>query len=302
MNCIGCHTVKDLPPVGSPGPRIDQFAQRLRYEWWRAYFQQPARFKPGTRMPSFALGRRSTVPGIAGGEIYAQGDALWSYFALGKDAPLPDGLAAAGTLDLVVGTEPLVLRSFLERSGSRAIAVGMPSGLHYGFDAEKVRLAEAWQGDFVDASNSWAGRGGTILKGQGTHLWSAPDAPPLLPIADGDLPATWPTGSGRDHGYRFRGYRMGTGGAPPVFLYDVGGVRVEERVSAVSAPKPRLVRAFEFGSAPGRLALNAGAGAVALANVLGFHAKRVNRDGAAWFDLVPRPDATSFRFELEVTP
>ncbi len=299
MNCIGCHQFKNNPPVGSPGPRIDEFAGRLRYEWWTAYIQQPARFKPGTRMPSFALGRRSTVPGIQQGDIYSQGDALWAYFTLSENMPPPEGIAGKDALKIVVTDTPRVLRTFLERSGVRGIAVGLPVGIHYGFDAERVRLAEVWQGDFLDATGAWEGRGGTICGGQGKALWSGIDGPPLL-VATAP-PDTWPNTFGQKAGYRFLGYRFTSKDAPPTFRYSVNGVVVNERIDASLTPKPHFTRSFEIEGDPKALVVNPG-GDGAHAQVRATSGFSVGKAGADWFQLTPETGAKSFRFEIEVTP
>jgi mono/diheme cytochrome c family protein len=293
MNCIGCHSFKDTPPIGSPGPSIDRFASRLRYEWWRAYFPAPARFKPGTRMPSFALGNRSVNATIAGGDIHAQGDAMWSFFELGDAMPAPDGIAAEGEFEILVGEQPVVLRAFLDVAGARAIAVGQPSGLHYAFDAEKVRLAAAWSGEFVDATGAWAGRGGTNLEGMGRVTWIASDAPPLLV---GETPAQWPQDSGRSHGYRFRGYVLDAAGQP-TFRYDIGGTRVDERIATRLAPRASLVRRFEVEAPAGPIQLLA-IGDAAPRSVLGFDVVPTPHG----FEMRPIPGATSHTFELEISP
>lgn len=301
MNCIGCHEYKDDPPVGSPGPKIDEFAARLRYEWWTAYIQQPARFKPGTRMPSFAFGRKSTFPAILDGDIYAQGDALWSYFTLGENMPPPEGVAGKDALKLVVGDSPRVLRTFLERAGSRAIAVGLPVGIHYAFDAENVRLVELWQGEFLDAAGAWAGRGGTICGGQGRSLWSAPQGPPLV-IAD-PPPAAWPKSGGDAAGLRFLGYRFDAKGAAPTFRYSLGGVLVAEHVEARVAPRLSATRRFRFeGPVAKALLLRSDPASSAPLSVEGFAVSEVAIGDVKCYRLDPVEGAATHGFDVEVTP
>lgn len=301
MNCIGCHQYKDDPAVGSPGPKIDEFASRLRYEWWTAYIQQPARFKPGTRMPSFAFGRKSTLPTILDGDIYAQGDALWAYFTLGSDMPPPEGIAGKDALKLVVGATPRVLRTFLDRTGSRAIAVGLPVGLHYAFDAENVRLVELWQGDFLDASGAWAGRGGTVCEGQGRLLWTAAPGPALLPL--GTPLEKWPDSGGRAQGLRFLGYRFDAVDAPPTFRYAVGDAIVTERIDGKIAPRATATRRFRFeGPVTSPLILRAGEKSSPPLEVSGFDVTPLQIGDSNCFELMPQAGASSYRFDLEVTP
>lgn len=239
MACITCHVYRDLPPAGTPGTALDGFAGRLRYEWFRSFLLDPARFKPGTRMPSFGSGGRSSFRSVLEGDMQRQVDALWAYLSLGESMPPPPGLELGSSLQLRVGDSPRVFRGFVEGAGPRAIAVGFPVGIHYSFDAGAVRLVEAWQGDFLDASGAWANRGGETSGGRGQRLWSAPPGPPLV---IGPRPAQWPSAVGSDAGYRFRGLRAPPGEAP-VLLWSVGEVDVEELV----VPKlhlPTLVRSL----------------------------------------------------------
>lgn len=227
--CISCHLFKDAPSGGTPGPRLDQFAERLRYEWYRAYIVDPVRYKPGTRMPSFQTHGKSAVTSILGGDFRAQADAMWRYFTLGSFMPPPPDLELGGHgLQIVVGEKPIVLRAFLPDVGPRAIAVGMPSGLHFAFDAATARLCEAWKGDFVDASGAWAGRGGNELGGRGPIAWKAPEGA-LLALRDAAAKV------------RFHGYELDAQGLP-TFLWTIGSVEVRETVRTSLAPRPSLVR------------------------------------------------------------
>lgn len=298
MSCITCHSYRDWPPAGSPGPSLNAFAERLRYEWWRAYIQDPARYKPGTRMPGFSTGRRSTVLNILDGDIYRQGDAMWTFFELGDEMPPPLGMQAASSLRIPVTDRPVVLRTFLEQAGSRGIAVGYPVGIHVGFDAEACRLADAWRGEFLDASGAWAGRGGQVVGGQGPRAWLGPKGPPF---ALGDRPDAWPGEVGRAAGYRFRGYRLDEGGVP-TFLYEISGMKVGERIEPLTAPSERLRRTFRLDAQGDRTAwLNAGAGRVTVTESEGAEVTLHPVDGdETWIEVAPDGTATSVRFTVEV--
>ncbi|MBL8764544.1 MAG: c-type cytochrome [Phycisphaerae bacterium] len=226
LNCISCHAFSTRPLAGTPGPDLAQFAERIRYAWWDRYLKAPERLKPGTRMPAFYITGKGTVTSVYGGDPQKQGDALWAYFRLGKSAPAPDGLPEAGGMVLRVKDRPIVLRSFLRDAGSRAIAVGFPAGIHFAFDADAVRLVEAWKGEFLDASGSWANRGGTELSGQGTVSWRAPAGPGIVVAAI--RPDPWPNQTGRSAGYRFHGYAVDRSGVP-TFRYSIeqGGAAAE---------------------------------------------------------------------------
>jgi mono/diheme cytochrome c family protein len=247
--CISCHLFKDAPSGGTPGPRLDQFAERLRYEWYAAYMPDPMRFKPGTKMPSFQTRGTSAVKNVLGGDARAQDEAMWCYFTLGSSMPPPPGLELDRRgLRVPVGERPVVLRAFLADVGPRAIAVGMPSGLHFAFDAGAARLADAWKGDFVDAGGAWSGRGGNELGGLGERVWTAPPGP-LLALGGKDAPAA-----------RFEGYTLDAQGLP-TFLWRLGEAWVHETIRTLLVPRPVLRRELRItGLVPGStLWLNAGA-------------------------------------------
>lgn len=262
LNCISCHVVGNNPPAGTPGPDITAFAARLRYEWWSDYIHAPARFKPGTRMPAFFESGSSNISDVFSGDPVAQADALWAYFTLGEFAPPPDGLIPEGGFKIKVGARPMVLRTFLREAGSRGIAVGFPTtmgGMHFAFDAERVRLVDAWKGDFLDASGAWAGRGGNVVGGQGPSTWKAPAGPAI--IVSADKPKDWPVESGRDAGMKFRGYRLDAAGVP-TFTYTIAsgttGIEVAERFEPTT--DGAVKRTFEITGIPGGAAVwhNAG--------------------------------------------
>jgi mono/diheme cytochrome c family protein len=284
LGCVACHVYADYPPNGTPGLAMTQFAERLRLEWYRSYVASPQRYKPGGRMPDFGGGGKSMLTSVYDGDMARQADAMWAYFTLGEFMPVPDGVEKAKSLRVDVGARPVVLRSFLENAGSRGIAVGTPSGMHYSFDAEGVRLADAWKGDFLDAAGSWAGRGGTVLSGHGPGVWTAPPGPAL---ALGARPATWPTSDEAE--LRFGGYRLDAGGYP-TFLYWQGAHRVEERVDVVLVPHPAITRVLSLTPAPtSSVWLRAGPGRHEVsaegADVVQHGA---GEDGLALYELLPR--------------
>jgi mono/diheme cytochrome c family protein len=92
--CASCH-VWDGKLFGSPdpvatGPDLTRTAGRLRRDWFDKYLESPLRFYPGTPMPAiFPHGKPATLNNILEGDPAKQKDALWAYFAKGKDAPSP---------------------------------------------------------------------------------------------------------------------------------------------------------------------------------------------------------------------
>jgi mono/diheme cytochrome c family protein len=310
LGCMSCHVYRDFPPTGTPGADITRFAERLRFEWFRSFMHNPQRYEPGSRMPDFATGGLSSLRTVFDGDMARQIDALWAAFSLGDAMPVPEGVERGRGLTIQVGERPIVLRTFLEDVGSRGIAIGLQVGVHFAFDAERGRLAYAWRGDFLDASGAWAGRGGTIVGGQGPVVWRAPAGLALIPHGT-PRPEWehWPDGRAD----RFRGYRLDAAGNPSFFhesdllgaANERSSVAVSEAFEAQVAPHLVLRRRIALAGIPahGGVWCNAGAGEVSLADLLHCRVvERLERDGEVWFDLAAEDAASAISFTIEVRP
>jgi mono/diheme cytochrome c family protein len=92
--CVSCHVwnnrqLASADPVAT-GPDLTRTAGRLRRDWFDRYLEAPLRYHPGTPMPSvFPHGKPATLTAVLESDAAKQKDALWAYFALGKDAPNP---------------------------------------------------------------------------------------------------------------------------------------------------------------------------------------------------------------------
>jgi len=120
--------------------------------------------------------------------------------------------------------QAVVYRTYLPDAPSRAIAVGLPGDVSFGFDAQNCRLLYAWRGGFLDVTGSWHGMGGWYSKLVGTKFYVAP---PGFPLRIGD-PQKEPE-------LRFKGYDLVDG--YPVFKYLVDGSPVLHRISITSDSK-----------------------------------------------------------------
>lgn len=296
LNCISCHVYGDLPPAGTAGPSITQFAQRLRFDWWRSYILQPRRFKPGTRMSEFYAAGKSSAVDVFKGSHLQQPEAMWAYFQLGEFGPAPSGLGSKGNdVKLAPDSRPVVFRSFLSHAGSRGIAVGYPAGVHFAFDGNAVRLVEAWKGDFMDASGAWKGRGGNVTGGQGKAVWTAPKG---APIALGNQqPAAWPEKTGKDAGLAFKGYILDEAGIP-TFQYSLKSgdrtLTVAERFTPGPTGEALFTRVLNVKGAKGApFWINAGPGTVVASCRTPIQTKVV--EGQTWIRVM------SFEDQVEVT-
>ena len=92
--CISCHVWKGgmltSQDPGSTGPDLTRVVGRIRREWFDRYLETPTRADPGTPMPAiFPKGQRASLTSVLDGDPAKQKEALWSYSALGKQAPSP---------------------------------------------------------------------------------------------------------------------------------------------------------------------------------------------------------------------
>jgi hypothetical protein len=115
-------------------------------------------------------------------------------------------------------TYPAVSRTFLPESGPASIAVGLPGGESFDFDAGVSYLRYAWRGGFVDNAPHWRGNGNAFATVIGDVYWRSKVGFPFRLGASDSVPEV-----------HFRGYRLGRGSYPE-FHYTVGGADVWERV------------------------------------------------------------------------
>jgi glucose/arabinose dehydrogenase/cytochrome c2 len=92
--CVSCHAWAGRmladPDPAAVGPDLTRVAGRIRRDWFDRYLEGPARAHPGTPMPAILpRGQPAPLASVLDGDAIRQKDALWSYFALGKDAPSP---------------------------------------------------------------------------------------------------------------------------------------------------------------------------------------------------------------------
>ena len=159
-------------------------------------------------------------------EFDANVQEIWA--ALGVDAagPLPTGLVpgpgpwAAESRPRPSG-EAVIVRAYMPEATPAAIAVGMPGGISYCFDAGACRLLYAWKGGFLDLEETlWKKLGADRLTPtaqiQGKRFFQSMRFPFQVGASD------------RQPQIRFGGYRWKEGS--PEFHYQVGGASVHEHI------------------------------------------------------------------------
>ncbi len=200
LACVACHGLKERKSLGPPVIRLTHTVERLQPEYFKELLLNPQATQQGTMMPPMFMGRKS-----ANKEI----ESIWTYLKEIEGQPLPEGLLSTEDFELKPETagRPMIFRSFIEGSGTHAIAVGFPEGLHVTFDPVQVRFTQMWRGRFLDAMSNWQSREMLPIKPLGTDLKKLPEA-----------------ASGKRE---FGGYKLDKAGVP-TFLYTVDGQPVED--------------------------------------------------------------------------
>jgi len=243
LGCIKCHTFAGHRAEGVQGIDMLLMPRRLQHDWFYRYLLDPQKLRPGTRMPTAWTNGMTVLPDVLGGSTAKQIDSIWIYLQDGDRAALPLGLRK-DSIQLIPDKEAIVYRNFIEGAGPRALAVGYPEKGNLAFDANDLRLALIWQGDFLDASRHWSDRSAGFEPPLGDNIIPLATGVAFALLAKDD--EAWPSRSAKELGYQFRGYRTTTDGRP-TFLYTCCGVRIEDFPNAMagaSGPSIRRVLAL----------------------------------------------------------
>ncbi|MEA3213525.1 MAG: hypothetical protein QOE70_6582 [Chthoniobacter sp.] len=215
--CITCHDLNGCPSLGIGAYDLAEMPKRLRPEWMRDFLINPAAFPTGARMPPFWPEGKPMNPKLGGGTAERQIDSIRVYLAEVDESLPPPGFADKAALELKPAERPIIFRTFLSGAGTHAIAVGFPGGVNAAFDALAVRWSMAWRGRFLDADGTWNQRYVKMEQPLGEDRVRLEETGTLSIVGHENLKAG------------FRGYRVGADGVP-VFDYDLGGLRIEDRV------------------------------------------------------------------------
>lgn len=212
LGCIKCHTFGNHPSTGIQAVSLTEMTGRIREDWFRRYLIDPARYRPGTRMPTGFPNGQAVVRDLYNGNPDLQTAAIWTYLTDGDKAGIPDGLIA-GTIELIPKDEPILYRNFLEESSPGSFAIGYPEQIHVIWDPQELSLRRAWQGRFIDASKHWTGRGSGFQGPLGDNIISLDAGFPFALLESSDSP--WPNLQIRETPeYRFTGYSIDEKGRP----------------------------------------------------------------------------------------
>ena len=155
MNCITCHNWGEQRSLGVPALDISALNERLQASWFREYLLNPAQYRPGTLMPPLWPGGKSTVPDVLDGDAERQIAAIWSFIEEGEGVPegFPDH--KAGQFELIPTDRPIIQRTFLTGTGTKAILVGFPGEIHIAYDGFSAQPSLVWRGKFFDTYHTW---------------------------------------------------------------------------------------------------------------------------------------------------
>ena len=217
LSCIACHDLNGNRSLGIRALDLANATKRLRPEWFRDYLIDPAKFRPGTRMPAFWPGGKPLLKGN-GNSTSRQIDSIWAYLGEVDQSRLPEGLEKTGNFELKPKDKPIVFRTFMENAGMHAIAVGFPEGVHAAFDSKNVHWSMFWRGQFLDAESTWDDRFTPLAKPLGKEFTQPTTLFPILE-SDGKLRAA----------PQFRGFRKNADGAPTM-LYHYAGLDIQDTV------------------------------------------------------------------------
>jgi cytochrome c551/c552 len=251
MSCITCHRFNNQKSLGIQAMDLAFMPKRLQRDWFNRYLINPVALRPGTRMPTFWPGGKSVRTDILDGNTDMQIEALWAYLSQGGNAPPPPGLNPNEIILAAHDGEALMYRNFIEGAGTRAIGVAYPQRANLAWDANEMRLALIWQGDFIDASKHWVGRGPGFQGPYGVNVVKWPVGAPLavLPSAS----TAWPSETGKEAGFQFGGYKLDKA-RRPTFLYRFKDVQVTDYFEGKLVPNenagPALTRTLTFEANP----------------------------------------------------
>ncbi len=227
--CVECHSFRGYALPGVVGIDLEGIADRVHPDWFHDFVLNPGSLKARTRMPTFFPDGQSQNAKVLDGDTELQLAAIWTYLKDLDRQPLPGKIEEVRSQDyeLRPTERPIVLRTFMEAAGTHAIAVGFPAGVHIAFDAERVRLAGAWRGRFLDSQGTWFSRFAPPAEPLGEDFIALDTATPLARLVDAEQP--WPAFDLGEPTCQFKGYRVDEDGVP-TFRSRCGEVEIEDRI------------------------------------------------------------------------
>ncbi|MBC7820284.1 MAG: cytochrome c1 [Planctomycetaceae bacterium] len=243
LSCVKCHPFNEHAATGVQAINLNAMNRRLREDWFYRYLADPQVYRRGTRMPAAWPNGMAIIKDVLDANSPKQMQAVWAYLADGGSAAIPAGIVREAIV-LTPDKEPILYRNFLQGPKSdggnitapRGFAVGYPEGVNLAFDFDRFALLWIWQGQFIDASKHWVGRGPGFQNPLGDNVLPLPAEVPLAVLADAST--AWPSQPARDQGYQFKGYRFDEA-RRPIFQYTFGRVAIEDHPRPLKSGKDK---------------------------------------------------------------
>lgn len=248
LNCVTCHNFNGLESPGFKGMDLMTTFERLEPAWFDRFMRSPGAMRPGIVMPTYWPDGKAVRTDVLDANTEQQIRALWYTFSLGRSAGTPSGMRHVGT-KLVVTDKARVYRGRSRIAGYRGIAVGLPGGVNYAFNAETGALSGLWAGEFV--SVNWNGQAAgnfnpaarAVSLPQDVSFYRLTDvkaAWPLRPVMTKEQPVNPDPLYPRNRGYRFLGYQLEDG--VPTFRYHSDDLRIADRSTVLTAGDRRVLQ------------------------------------------------------------
>ncbi len=236
LSCVKCHPFNEHTATGIQAINLNAMNRRLREDWFYRYLADPQVYRRGTRMPAAWPNGMAIIKEVLDANSPKQMQAVWSYLADGGGAAIPAGIVREAIV-LTPDKEPILYRNFLQGpksdggniTASRGFGIGYPEGVNLAFDFDRFALLWIWQGQFIDASKHWVGRGPGFQNPLGDNVLPLPAEVPFAVLADAST--AWPSQPARDQGYQFKGYRFDDA-RRPILQYTFGRIAIDDHPRA----------------------------------------------------------------------
>ena len=161
--------------------------------------------------------------------------------ALSKSLPKRGQLVEGMLLEAPKG-EAIIYRNFIDGAGPRAIGVGYHEGLNLAFDANNMRLAMIWHGDFIDGARHWIARGQGFQPPAGNDVTRFPEGLAIAELKTQD--SAWPKSEYRTQELEFDGYVLDKN-QRPTFKYSRNQVSITDKAIPLAGSSAEVPSGFK---------------------------------------------------------
>lgn len=131
---------------------------------------------------------------------------------------------------LINASSVTIHRSFMDipKAGrlTHSISVGTPQKINFTYDPLTGFIAQAWRGEFLDATPMWHDRGDGSSRPRGAVQYFGKSAPAIAKLADQN--AAWPTDTANT-GFKPKGYKLDNNDMP-TFVYSTLNMNVSDAI------------------------------------------------------------------------